>query len=264
MDCTDSLSATPSSSSGAPSACVEQACIYPVLDCHNVPAWDLFDNQECNPESAYFKSVMCEFNDIAGFPIEIRVLLAQDDKLWGEDPNARLTEPIVTKAVYEPSEETSILNAWGLMGDDTMQYIVIPKTTYTRDMTETFTVTPELSAKPVRPMVGDIIRTIHNDINYEVVHTGDTQSVFMGSSYTWELIVRPFRFSEQSDEHRDVYIGQYDDPFETDTLDPTGGTVPQNNYDKEVYGDNDFVSDESDKIDDYRDISDPDKASFGF
>ena len=260
MDCN---SIPPTASANAPSGCVEQACIYPVLDCHNVPVWDLYDNGACNPEAALFASTMCEFNDIAGFPIEVRVLLTNSDKLFGEDANARLSDPVITKASYEPSEEQTILNAWGLMADDTMQYIVIPKTTYKRDMTQVFSTTPELIGRMIRPMVGDVIKTIHNDRNYEVVDVGEQSVIFQGQSYVWELIVRPYRFSDQSDEHREVYTGQYDDPFETITTDPTGGSVPQNNYTTEVYGDNDFVETESEKIDNYRDISDPDKMSFG-
>ncbi len=262
MDCLSA--ATTAAPSGAPSGCVEQACIFPVLDCHESPVWDLFDNQECNPEQYLFGSLMCEFNDIAGFPIEVKVLMTQDDQLYGEDANANLSDAIITKAIYEPSEEQAILNAWGLMADDTMQYIIIPKNTYTRDFTELFSVTPELSGKPVQPFVGDVIKTLHNERNYEIVDVGETSAIFQGSSYTWELIVRPYRFSEQSDEHRETYIGVYDDPFETLTEDPTGGLVPQNNYTKETYGDNDFVEEESEQIDDYRDVSDPDKASFGF
>jgi hypothetical protein len=224
----------------------------------------MYDTYQCNPEHALFESSIVEYNDISGFPIEIKVLLNNDERLWGEDPNANLSEPVITKASFEPSEETSILNMWGIVADDTMQYIVIPKATYARDMRNLYTTTPELTGKPIQPQVGDIIKTIFNNRNYEITDIGSESAVFNAKKFVWELIVKPFRFSEQSDEHRETHMEVYDDPFETLTTDPTGGIVPQNNYAKETFGDNDYVEEESEKIDDYRDVVDPDKASFGY
>lgn len=247
--------------SGALSACDPPICN--ILDTNNVPAWNLYDTMPCNPEHAFFESTIVEYNDIQGFPIEIKVLLTTDERLWGEDPNSRLSDPITTKATFEPSEETSILNMWGIVADDTMQYIIIPKATYLRDMAWLYANTPELSGRAVQPMVGDVIKTIFNNRNYEVTDVGSEQAIFQGKKFAWELIVKPFRYSEQSDEHRETHMGLYDDPFETLVPDPTGGTVPQNNYAKDRFGDNTFIETESESIDDYRDI-DPDKASFGF
>lgn len=255
--------------SGALSAC-DNPCVYTALDCHNIPAWDMYDTMPCNPEHALFASAICEYTDIAGFPIEIKVLLNnKDDRLWGEDPNVNLSDPKITKAVFEPSEETSILNMWGIVADDTMQYIIIPKSTYTRDMSSLYASTPELSGRPVQPMVGDVIKTIFNNRNYEITDVGSEQAIFQGVKFAWELIVKPFRYSEQSDEHRETHMGVYDDPFAsitTDTLtsNPCGLSADQNNYATESYGDNSFVETESEQIDDYRDTNDPDKASFGF
>jgi hypothetical protein len=247
--------------SGALSACDPQICA--VLDTNVVPAWDMYDTQPCNPEHAYFESTIVEYNDISGFAVEIKILLTNDERLWGEDPNANLSDPAITKVSYEPSEETSILNMWGIVADDTLQYIVIPKATWARDVGHLYSTTPELSGKPVQPQVGDVIKTLFNDRNYEITDVGSETAIFNAKKFVWELIVKPYRFAEESDEHRETHMGVYDDPFETLTTDPTGGVVPQNNYAKEVYGDNDFVEEKSEEIDDYRDVIDPDKASFG-
>jgi len=261
MDC-NSISPT-ATVTGALSACTD-TCVYSILDCNNAPAWDLYDTTQCNPEQALFGSTICEYTDIAGFPIEVRVLLTNDDRLFGEDPNARLTDPVITKAIFEPSQEQSLISVWGIAWNDTMQYIVIPRAMYTRDLRDVYRTTPQLAGKPVQPKVGDIVTTIYNNRNYEVVDIGSESVIFNAKKFVWELIVKPFRFSAQSDTHMDVMAGRFDDPFATMTLDPTGGTVTQENYVAVTQGDNAFVEIESEKIDDYRDVTDPDKASFGY
>ena len=263
MDC---LSASPSSTITGSCSGSEALCALEILDCHNEPAWDLYDTLPCNPEHALFASTICEYTDIAGFPIEVRVLIAEQERLWGEDPNAGLADPMITKAVYEPSEETSILNVWGIVADDTMQYIVIPFTTWTRDVGPIYSLTPELSARPPIPQVGDVIKTLFNDRNYEITDVGSEQAIFMGKKFAWELIVKPFRYSDQSTGHRDVHMGLEDDPFATMVPHPSGGDaeVPMEQYTEKRFGDNEFVEEQSNEIDDYRDVDDPDKGAFGF
>ncbi len=263
MECGVPLSGT---DTGALSACDDQ-CALEVLSCQNISAWDLYDTTSCNSEHAFFASTICEFTDISGFPIEVRALLVNEERLWGEDPNATLSDPMLTKAIFEPSEETTVLNMWGMVADDTMQYIVIPKSIWTRDLCPLYTITPGLSGKPCRPQAGDVLTTLFNNRNYEITDVGEENAIFMGKKFAWELIVKPYRFSEQSDEHRVVTTGSYDDPFETIVEGPTGQMVPQNNYVREQYGDNTFVEEQSDDIDDYRDINtllDPDKGAFGY
>ncbi len=247
------------------SSCDDQ-CVFEALSCQNIVAWDLYDTSNCNPELALFASTICEYTDISGFPIEVRALLSNEEKLWGEDPNATLSDPMLTKAVFEPSEETSVLNMWGIVADDTMQYMVIPKSIWTRDLAPLYSITPGLTGRPVQPQVGDVITTLFNNRNYEITDVGDEQAIFMGRKFAWELIVKPYRFSEQSDEHREAHMGVYDDPFETMVEGPSG-MVPQNNYATDTFGDNEFVEEQSDEIDDYRDIDtdiDPDKGAFGY
>jgi len=229
--------------------------------------WNMYDTSPTNPEHALFLSNLCEITDISGFPIEFRLLLPKNDWLWGEDPNNRLSYPSFTKAIYAPETETNLLDMFGLTADDTLQYISIPKAIFTRDLSMLYTDTLGPSAF-VKPRVGDILKTIWNNRNYEVVNISEEDNIFLAKKFVWDMIVRPFRFSEQSDEHREVHTGLPDDPFETIVPGPSGDVI-QNNYATEMFGDNNNIDEESDKIYDYDDEGiqdgdcDPDEAAFG-
>lgn len=243
------------------SACSSAAC-QPVN-------WSMYNPDPNNPEHRMFESHLCEIVDISGFPIEYRCLLPKNDWLWGEDPNSRLSYPSYTKAIYAPETETNLLDMFGLTSDDTLQYISIPKATFARDMGMVFTDTIGPSAF-IQPRVGDIIKTIWNDRNYEIVNVSEEENIFMAKKFVYDMIVKPFRFSEQSDEHREVTTGLPDDPFATIVPGPSGD-VMQNNYATEMFGDNENIDQESSEIYDYDDEGiqedthtfDPDKNAFG-
>lgn len=236
---------------------------------HCVPAnWNMYDQE--NPEHRLFESNLCEITDIQGFPIEYRILLPKSDYLFGEDPNSRLSYPSYTKVIYSPETETNLLDMFGLTADDTIQYMMIPKAIFTRDLAMVFTDTLGPSAF-IQPRVGDVIKTIWNNRNYEVVNISEEDDIFLAKKFTYSLILRPFRYSEQSTEHREVHTGLPDDPFESIVAGPSGDYI-QNNYATEMFGDNEDVDRESNSIYDYDDegiqddggtIIDPDKAAFG-
>jgi len=221
--------------------------------------WNLYDPD--NPEHMLFQSNLCEITDISGFPIEYRLL-------WGEDPNSKLSYPSYTKVIYAPETETNLLDMFGLTADDTLQYISIPKAIFNRDLGMLYTDTIGPSAF-IQPRVGDIIKTIWNNRNYEVVNISEEENIFMAKKFVWDMIVRPFRFSEQSDEHREVHTGLPDDPFES-IVPGLDGDVIQNNYATEMFGDNEDIDRESDTIYEHEEDDkiqgsgdDPDKAAFG-
>jgi hypothetical protein len=227
--------------------------------------WNMYDLN--NPEHNLFESTLCEVTDISGFPIEYRLLLPKEDWLWGEDPNSKLSYPSFTKAIYTPETETNLLDMFGLTADDTLQYISVPKAIFNRDLTMLHTDTMGPSAF-IRPHVGDVIKTIWNNKNYEIVNISEEDNIFLAKKFVWDLIVRPFRFSEQSSEHREVHTGLPDDPFETIVPGPDGDVI-QNNYATEMFGDNEDIDRESDEIYNHEDDDeiqgdiDPDKAAFG-
>lgn len=229
--------------------------------------FSLYDPND--PAHLLYQSNLCEITDISGFPLEYRMLLPKNDWLWGEDPNANLSYPSFTKGIYAPETETNLLDMFGLTSDDTLQYISIPKAIFQRDLGMLFTDTVGPSAA-IQPRVGDIIKTIWNNRNYEVVNISEEENIFMAKKYVWDMIVRPFRFSEQSDRHREVHTGLPDDPFESIVAGPSGDVI-QNNYATHEFGDNANIDRESNDIYDYEDeepqqgdlCNDPDKNAFG-
>ncbi|MCK5020475.1 MAG: hypothetical protein KAS32_25790 [Candidatus Peribacteraceae bacterium] len=230
------------------------------------PGWNMYDISPTNCEHHLFESTLCEITDIQGFPVEYRLLLPENDWLHGEDPNAKLSYPSFTKAIYTPQNETNILDMFGLTADDTMQYVSIPKSIFARDLSMMYSDTLGPSAY-VQPRVGDIIKTLWNDRNYEVVNISEEENIFMAKKFVFDMIVKPFRFSEQSDEHREVFSGLPDDPFESIVPGPSGDVI-QNNYGTEMFGDNEDIDKESSEIYDYDDEGiqggcDPDENAFG-
>lgn len=231
--------------------------------------WSMYDIDPNNPEHRLFESNLCEITDISGFPLEYRLLLPENDWLWGEDPNSRLSYPSYVKGIYAPETETNLLDMFGLTSDDTLQFISIPKAIFNRDLGMLYTDTIGPSAF-IQPRVGDVIKTIWNNRNYEIVNISEENNIFMASKFVWDLIVKPFRFSEQSDEHREFHNGLPDDPFESIIPGPSGDVI-QNNYATELFGDNEEIDRESDSIYEHEDDNkiqgsdtyDPDKAAFG-
>lgn len=221
------------------------------------PLWRLYDITTDNPEHYLYDSLIVEFTDIAGFEIDIYFPIVDWDTLYGEDPNTNLSSPITTKLIYEPTEETSILESFGITSDETLQYAVIPKTMFARDCTDTFLSIPSLSADFVYPVPGMVIHTKWNNRKYEVVNAGAEQQIFQAKKLIWELILRPFRYSSESLEHYRLHT------LDTTATLTSAGSASDGNpiYDEMlVYGDNDWIDDESDAIDDYSDI---DEAVFG-
>ena len=234
------------------------------------PEWDLYDTTENNIEYALYDSTIVEYNDISGFVCEYRILLSNYDTLMGEDPNCNLSDGVLTKISFNPSDEQSILDMFGITADDTMEMTMIPISTFNRDLSGAYnTLSTSISANPpllIIPKVGDVLTTIYNQRNYEIVSIGQEDNIFNAKKFVYNMILKPYRFSEQSDSHRDVHIGLIEDPFATITEDG----YEQNNFGTVEYGDNSFIEEESDKIDDYDDVltsfkpSDPDKDAFGY
>ncbi|MFW6014860.1 MAG: hypothetical protein ACOCRK_00320 [bacterium] len=81
------------------------------------------------------------------------------DPLYGEDPNSEYTKAFSTKLVYEPTEETNILDSFGITSDETIQYMQIPKSVFIRDVREEFNNKYD-KEKEIIPKVGDCIKTL--------------------------------------------------------------------------------------------------------
>jgi hypothetical protein len=225
--------------------------------------WNLY-NIENNPEHALYDSVIMEYNDITGFPVEYRKLIANHDELFGEDPNSALSAAISTKMTFEPVDETSILDMFGITSDETMSVVNIPISTFTRDVSGGYA---ELGYDLVVPMPGDVIKTLFNNRNYEIVNISKEGVIHQAKKFVYTLILKPFRYSAQSEQYTDVFSGMPDDPFDTIldvesvTDSPSGASVPLVNTLSNDYSDNEWIEEESDSVDDYSDV---DKSVFGY
>lgn len=205
------------------------------LDPNFKPQWELLDFESSVDETLLFDSVISEATDIMGFPIEYRTLLVNRedvDDLYGEDPNIGWSEPYRTKLIYEPSNEMEVLNAFGFSSDDAITAMMMAKAVFSRDVSYDFI-----------PKVGDVIKTLWNNKTYEVVDVGAESKIFQGKKMVWDFICRPFRHSNQSSSADDIIFNAPDD-----------GDFPDINFEYETrplsaYGDNDFIEEESNKID---------------
>lgn len=232
----------------------------PITECppDNCTGWNLYNIVD-NPEHCLYDSSLVELNDIAGFPIEYRKLLADNDQLYGEDPNSNLSDALYTKMTFEPSDEVAILEMFGITADDTMSVINIPMTTFTRDLSGGYhDIDPNLK---VYPEVGDVIKTLFNNKNYEIVNISEENNIHQGKKFVYTFILRPFRYSEQSPSFREVHTGLEDDPFATIVQTPSGNDVDQHNYSSVEYGDDEHIEEESEIIYSYDDV---DTSQFGY
>jgi len=235
------------------------------------PLWDLYDVTDQNPEFCLYDSIISEYVDMAGFPVMYYRAKSKMDRLYGEDPNQDFYEPVRTKLYYEPTDEPNIIDMFGIRSDETLEYSLMPKSTFSRDVVGVvqgipkslsvvfagngyfnsqsvhtiggsgeglrvdinvtngvitkikvntfnkgfgykvgdivlidsgninaeFTITSTV-VEEVIPSPGDVIKTLWNNRNYEIVDVGAEQNVFMAKKLVWEFILRPYRFSEQS------------------------------------------------------------------
>jgi len=196
-----------------------------------------------NIEADLFESYIVEFTDIAGIEFDYRIRdenITDVDSLYGEPlyQNTLYSAPHRSKFIYEPTEEPTLTTPFGINSTEMIQFALIPKFTFTRDV----------SGGGYHPKPGDVVTTTWNNRSYEVVDVGEEEKIFQLQKMIWELILKPYRFSEQSQSGRD--IAQFNiDPTETgsDTI--------------EDYGDNVYIETESDKLDTYADV---DSSIYGF
>lgn len=222
------------------------------------PLWQLYDISATNPEFCLFESIISEFTGIAGFPAEYYISVPNQDRLYGEDPNNGLWGPFPLNLVYEPTEETSIIEAFGVTSDETLQFALVPRQTFSIALSAAYLANPSISAEPYMPKPGDVIKTLWNDRNYEIVDMGAENQIFMARKLIWEMILRPFRFGEQTDEHYEIHTN-LDASLRTPSPTASDGK-PIDGY-NERYGDNTWIEEQSDLIDDYSDV---DERTFGY
>jgi hypothetical protein len=201
------------------------------------PKWELYQIED-NPEHALANSIAMEFNDVAGIKVDYyrRKASTPYDQLYGEFNAQNYEDAKTTKIVYEVGEEPNLWSNFGMVGGDVI-VAHIAMGVYHRDVDQT-----------TFPSVGDIVHMpwmeadqFHTDRVFEIAHVDHDDKVFQLKNLIWLLILKPFRYSEQSASADNI----------TETLPLT------------AYGDNEFVDEESPKIFDY-DAESIDKKFYGY
>jgi hypothetical protein len=144
--------------------------------------------------------------------------------------------------MYEPTEEPTLTGMFGIASEDIVQYAQCPKFTFSRDVSAGY-----------HPKPGDVLTTIWNDRNYEVVDAHEEEQIFQLNKPIWAFILRAYRFSEQSDSAKDILNASRQPTTE---IDPDTMTTPLT-----AYGDNEFIESESNDIDRYNDV---DTSIYGY
>jgi hypothetical protein len=190
------------------------------------PQWAVYDIAPTNQEHDLFESTIVEGCDIFGIEIYYYCLNPTFDQLYGEDSNLKYYDASLTKAIYKPGDEPTLYGQWGMLSDELIEKLQIPKFTFSRD----------ISAAD-HPEIGDVIRVPWNqsktnsEIIYEVTDVDEEGNIFQTKKFAWEVTLKPMRGSEDSN--------VVDLSGELDSVPISAGS------------DNDIIETEGDLIDDY-------------
>jgi hypothetical protein len=210
------------------------------------PKWDLHHLQD-NVEHDYFESLITEFTDISG--IECRYYIRDEgmrkDYFYGESDRTRYLNPKVTRLMYEPTEEPTLTTGYGINSEEVISFASMPKFTLTRDVSAGY-----------HPKPGDAIITTWNNRAYEIADVSEEEKIFQLRKFVWSFVLRPYRFSEESESAREIsrFTREPTDPDLTDTM-----TDPLS-----AFGDNQDIEDESDEIFDYDENLSIDSKIYGY
>lgn len=209
------------------------------------PLWQL-EQLNGNVENDLFESIIVEFTDISGISCDfyIRDRAREDDYLYGEGAASRYFGPYRTKLIYEPTTEPTVTNGSGIVSEEVISFAQIPKFTISRDVSAGYI-----------PKPGDAIVTIWNDRSYEIADTGEEDKIFQLNKNIFELILRPYRFSDESQSARNI-VRFTTDPTKKRILDTTSEPLS-------AFGDGKDIEEESDDIFDYED-NDIDTTIYGY
>ena len=150
------------------------------------PQWKLADVSTESQEHELFNSVICEYVDIAGIPVEFYIKKhLNTDPLYGESTLEEMDGPYRTSIIYQIQGENNVLSAFGISSDETIEACYLPKTIFARDVKDDYL-----------PIPGDVIRTLWNDKLYEIVNVSFETKVFQLKKMIMEIILRPYRHNE--------------------------------------------------------------------
>ena len=164
--------------------------------------------------------------------------------------------------IYEPTEEPTLTTGFGIYSEEVISFASLPKLTLTRDVSAGY-----------HPKPGDAIVTIWNDRAYEVADVTEEEKIFQLKKMIWGLVLRPYRFSEESESAE--RISRFNRPpspqldTDRDKVDGENTIIPVRETGTlttplTAYGDNEEIENESDDIFDYDKNIDIDSTIYGF
>jgi len=209
------------------------------------PKWEL-ERLLDNREHDLFSSVISEFNDIAGFKIEYYPFDDENsggDYLFGEYKENKYYGPYKTKIIYEPPDELNPMDQFGIFSDETIEFAYIAQNIFKRDIS----IPLGNNTKP--PVAGDIIITLWDGKKYEITDVGKGGK-FNSRMFSWEIILKPLRYTEQSEQIDTIYNR---DPFD----------LGEENKPLSDFGENEDIKEESNTIYDYNTDDDTDSSIYG-
>jgi len=201
------------------------------------PKWSLYHINN-NIEHDLAIDYIVEYNDIAGIKVNYWIYdeTVTQDRLYGEAVNDGYIGPYESKMFYEEFEEPAMTTSFGMHGEDSISFYWMPKFTFSRDVSGS-----------ISPKIGDVIQTPWNERSFEIIQVHDEDKVFQLGKIAYNFIVKPFRFSEQSDSAKDI---SYD--IDSTLTNPSS-----------AFGDNEWLESESNEIYNYENEG-VDKTIYGY
>lgn len=186
------------------------------LDVREKPEWELLDLREETGdfEHEFFSSVASEFNDIAGFDIDVYLMDPKEiDHIYGESERKGYDGPYRTKMLYSvDNSEQMILDTFGFSADFKVEYAEIPKATWQRDiignLDKNFDI--EYPLEDRKPMPGDLIKTLWDGYLYKITHASTDLRVFSGKKLVWSLKLAPYIYSTESSDAQGIVYEELD------------------------------------------------------
>lgn len=200
------------------------------------PKW-ILEQLNGNIEHDLFESIIVEFVDISGISCQyfVRDESRQADYLYGENNSIRYFGPYKTKLTYEPTDEPTLTTGYGTNSDEVISWASIPKFTFSRDVSAGY-----------NPKPGDVLITNWNNHAYELADIHEEEKIFQLKKMIWGFVLKPFRYSDQSQSARNITRFTRSPTDENLIKDTTSEPLS-------AFGDNTRIENESDEIFDYED-----------
>lgn len=166
------------------------------------PQWEFY-NAHDNPEWLLAENMAAEFTDITGIKVTYyqKDTSIVSDVLYGETQDTEYLEGKETKILYEVGEIPTLYSMFGMMATD--QIVAhIPQCIYSRDVSKTEMPKPGDVMK-VKWYRGDF-QSDQDSRTFEISHVAQDQSIFQLKSLVFVLYLMPYRFSEESQDAKDV------------------------------------------------------------